>query len=114
MAESASNILPFREKEKGDPGKKVEDRSPMTRSEGCSRSCWTAVRAEREASSFFISVALFEEGDGAGAGMGDAATVGLGVELLLPLLLERGIDDDLVLLLLEDFFFSSFSFSTSL
>ena len=58
MAESASKMDPLREKEKGDPGRKVEERSPMTRSEGCSRICWVAVREERVASSFFMSVLL--------------------------------------------------------
>ena len=59
MAESDSKILPLREKEKGDPGRKEEERSVMIRSEGCSRICWVAVREERVASSFFMSVLLF-------------------------------------------------------
>lgn len=58
MAQSASNVDPLREKEKGAPGKKEEDRSPRTRSEGCSRICWRAVTGDRLARSFFKSLPL--------------------------------------------------------
>jgi len=102
-AASASNIDPLREKLNGDPGKKEDERSPTTRSEGCSRICWREVTGDRLARSFCIS--LLVEGAAAGAAAGDGcgagvAFVGAAEELL-------GLDDDLPLL--ELFCFSSFS-----
>lgn len=58
MAASDSNMDPFNEKEKGDPGRKEEERSRRIRSEGCSRICWWHFRGERWARSFLLLVAV--------------------------------------------------------
>jgi hypothetical protein len=54
-AESSSWSDPRRAKEKGEPGRNEEFRSPRTFADGCSRNVWRAVTGERCARAFFAA-----------------------------------------------------------